>query len=85
MDMEPVRLTRCLQSKVVIMSLEKRVRDAQYFREKARRCRALSNSAIEPEVIEQLRMWSVDLADEADEAERRATELCEPTSPFHDG
>ena len=30
--------------------------------------------AIEPEVIEQLRVWSVELADEADAAERRAAE-----------
>ena len=68
----------------MIMSVEKRVRDAQHFREQARRCRALSKTAIEPEVIEQLRMWSVDLVDEADEAERRAMERCEPASPFHD-
>ena len=29
---------------------------------------------IEPEVIEQLRVWSVELADEADAAERQAAE-----------
>ena len=50
---------------------EKHLRDAHYFREQARGCRALSKTAIEPEVIEQFRVWSVELADEADETERR--------------
>jgi hypothetical protein len=31
-------------------------------------------TAIEPELIEQLRLWSVELADEADTVERRAAE-----------
>lgn len=34
--------------------------DPRFFREQARRCRALAKTAVEPEVIEQLRygQWS---------------------------
>jgi hypothetical protein len=39
-----------------------------------RRCRALSKTAVEREVIEQLRVWAVDLAEEADQAERPEVE-----------
>jgi len=49
------------------------MRNAEYFRNQARRCRALSKTAIHPEQIEQFRMWAVELAEEADEAERRAS------------
>jgi hypothetical protein len=38
----------------------------EYFRKLARRCRRLSQTAAEPEVIEQMRVWAVDFADEAD-------------------
>jgi hypothetical protein len=34
----------------------------------------LAKTAIEPEVIEQLRVWSVELADEADAAARQGAE-----------
>jgi hypothetical protein len=47
---------------------------ADYFRQLAQRCRVLSKTAVEPEVIEQMRVWTVDFADEADEAERRGVE-----------
>jgi len=47
------------------------MRDAEYFRKQARRCRALAKTAIQPEEIKLFRMWAVDLAAEADEAERR--------------
>ena len=47
--------------------------DAGYFRELARRCSALAEVATEPEVKEQLLLWAVEFADQADEAERRAT------------
>ena len=40
----------------------------------ARKCRALSITAVEPEVIEQLRVWAVELAEEADQIEWRAGE-----------
>jgi hypothetical protein len=43
--------------------------DPNFLREHARRCRALSKTAVEPEVIEQLRVWAVELAEEADQAE----------------
>jgi len=48
------------------------MRDAEYLRKQARRCRALSKTAIQAEQIEQFRMWAVELAEEAEEAERRA-------------
>jgi hypothetical protein len=48
--------------------------DPNSLREQARRCRALSKTAVEPEVIEQLRVWAVDLAEEADQAERPEVE-----------
>ena len=47
---------------------------ADHFRELARRCRRLSKTAVDPELIQQSRVWAVDFADEADEAERRAVE-----------
>jgi hypothetical protein len=50
------------------------MQDANHLREQAQRCRALSKRAIEPDLIEQLRVWSVELADEADTVERRAAE-----------
>jgi len=48
--------------------------DPNSLREQARRCRAISKTAVEPEVIEQLRVWAVDLAEEADQAERPEVE-----------
>ena len=50
------------------------MRDANYLREQAKRCRALAKTAVEPDIIEQLRLWSVELATEADEIVRRAVE-----------
>jgi hypothetical protein len=50
------------------------MQDPSSLREQARNCRVLTKTAIEPEVIEQLRLWSVELAEEADEAEWRAAE-----------
>ena len=46
--------------------------NASDFRELARRCCALAKVATEPEVKERLRLWAVEFANEADEAERRA-------------
>jgi len=48
--------------------------DPNSLREQARRCGALSKTAVEPEVIEQLRVWAVDLAEEAEQAERYEVE-----------
>ena len=48
--------------------------DPNFLREQARRCRLLSKTAVEPEVIEQFRVWAVDLAEEADQADRRDIE-----------
>jgi hypothetical protein len=52
----------------------KRMHDANALREQARRCRALSKTAIEPEVREQLRVWAVELTEEAEETEWRLAE-----------
>jgi hypothetical protein len=38
----------------------------------ATRCRALSKSATDPEVIEQLRVWATEFANAARDATRRA-------------
>ena len=43
--------------------------DPKSLREQARRCRALSKTAVEPEMIEQLRVWAMELAEEAEQAE----------------
>jgi len=56
------------------------MRDPQNLREQARKCRTLAKTAIEPGVIEQLRVWSVELADEADAAERESAETKESPS-----
>ena len=50
------------------------MRDPNHLREQALRCRTLAKTAVEPELIEQLRVWSVELADEADTMEQRAAE-----------
>jgi hypothetical protein len=50
------------------------MQDPSALREQARRCRALSKAAVEPEVIEQLRVWAVELAEEAEQAEWSAAE-----------
>ena len=56
------------------------MRDPQDLRKQARQCRTLAKTAIEPGVIEQLRVWSVELADEADAAERESAETKESPS-----
>jgi hypothetical protein len=48
--------------------------DAGYFRGLARRCRTLARTAIVPEIKEQLRLWAVEFADQADETEREETD-----------
>jgi hypothetical protein len=48
--------------------------DAQSLREQAKRCRTLSKIITEPEVSEQLRVWAVELAEEADQVDWTAAE-----------
>jgi hypothetical protein len=55
------------------------MKDPGSLREQARKCRVLSKTAIEPEVIEQLQVWSVELVEEAEQAEWRAAEREEET------
>jgi hypothetical protein len=50
------------------------MQDAHLLRQQARRCRTLLKTAVEPEVIEQLRVWSVELADQADTIEQGTDE-----------
>jgi hypothetical protein len=50
------------------------MRDPQEFRELARRCREHARSSIDPDVLEQLRLWAAELADVADEIERSSGE-----------
>jgi hypothetical protein len=50
------------------------MQDPNNLRKQARKCRTLAKTAIEPELIEQLREWSIELADEAGRVERRAAE-----------
>lgn len=48
--------------------------DADYFREKARRCRSLRTTALRPEVKQQLRLWADEYEDLADAAEAKDRE-----------
>ena len=50
------------------------MQDPKHLREQARKCRTLAKTAIEPDLIEQFRLWSVELADEADDVERTVEE-----------
>ena len=59
------------------------MRDPDHLREQARKCRTLAKTAVEPELIAQLLMWSTELADVADAVERRAAES-DGTIPFAD-
>jgi hypothetical protein len=45
-----------------------------HLRKHTRKCRTLAKTVIEPELIEQLRVWSIELADQADSVERRPAE-----------
>jgi len=48
--------------------------DANYLWNLARRCRDLGKMAIEPEIIEQLRIWATELAEIAENLESRPVE-----------
>ena len=62
------------QTKDGLILWEGRMTDPSHLRERARKCRVLSKTAIDDELVEQLRIWSVELADEADSVERHAAE-----------
>ena len=53
--------------------------DPNDLRQQARKCRVLAKTAIDHELIEQLRIWYVELADEADTVERHAAESAGPS------
>jgi hypothetical protein len=61
------------------------MRDPQKLRNLARRCLELAKSSVEPEVIEQLRCWAIELADAADEVERGAREPSEASIYYTNG
>ncbi len=46
--------------------------DPHEVRDLAQECRERAKTAIEPDVIDQLRLWAVELADQADDIERSA-------------
>ena len=50
------------------------MKDAGHFLTLARRCRDLGRTAIEPEVIEQLRIWATELAGMAEDSESWAVQ-----------
>jgi hypothetical protein len=61
--------------------LSNRMHDPNSLREQARSAAFFSKTTVEPEVIEQLCVWAVELAEEADQAEWRAFEgEVQPTS-----
>jgi hypothetical protein len=52
--------------------------DPERLRDLARKCREHAKSTVDPEAIEQLRRWAVELADEADKAEWNANHPGDP-------
>ena len=50
------------------------MQDARNFLKLARRCRELEKTAIEPEVVEQLRIWATELAEITVDLESRAVQ-----------
>jgi hypothetical protein len=47
------------------------MRQSEYLREKAEKCRALAKLTADPDAIRQLLTWAVELDEEADKAEAR--------------
>ena len=47
------------------------MKDVSCFLKMARRCRDLGKTSIEPEVVEQLRIWATELAGMAEDSESR--------------
>jgi hypothetical protein len=50
------------------------MQDPHTLRDLAKRCRSLAMTSMERGVIEQLRLWAIELADAADEVERSAAQ-----------
>jgi hypothetical protein len=50
------------------------MKEAIYLLKLERRCRDLEKTAIEPGVIEQLRIWATELAEMAEDSESRAVQ-----------
>jgi hypothetical protein len=50
------------------------MKDASYLLKLVRRCRYLEKTGIEPEIIEQLRIWATELAEIAEDSESRAVQ-----------
>ena len=58
----------------IITTLGTLMKDASYLLKLARRCRDLEKTAIASEVIEQLRIWTTELAEMAECSEPRAAQ-----------
>ena len=58
------------------------MRDPNRLREQAGGCRTLTIIVIDPELVEQLRVWATEIADEADIVERKAAERERAIMPF---
>jgi hypothetical protein len=58
------------------------MREPQELRCLARSCRELATTTFDPDIIEQLRIWAVELADEADEIEREEPSSARPVHPI---
>lgn len=50
------------------------MRHADFLKEQAEKCRALSQTVIQPSVIEQLQIWAVELSEEAETLEREGAD-----------
>ena len=46
--------------------------NAEFWRALGRRCRRMLARAVEPELIEQLKLWVIEFAEQADRAKRNA-------------
>jgi hypothetical protein len=50
------------------------MKDASYLWKLAGRCRDFEKTGVEPEIIEQLRIWATELTEIAEDAESRAVQ-----------
>ena len=64
------RTNQYLRRSTLVMLMQ----GVRYLLTLARRCRDFEKTAIEPEVIEQLRVWAIELAGMAEDFEPRAVQ-----------
>ena len=56
--------------------------NTEFWRALGRRCRRVLARAVEPELIEQLKLWAIEFAEQADRAKRSAANN-KKTLPHH--